>query len=74
MWYVVLPFCVGIVGFIIAIATMNTAARYVSLCVEHAHIAFLQHLGSQHQHKLVDNKDVYSQVLISVDDPSRIAR
>ena len=30
-WHIVLPVVGGIVGFVIAISTMNTAARYVSL-------------------------------------------
>lgn len=30
-WHICIPFMVGLVGFIIAISTMNTAARYVSL-------------------------------------------
>ncbi|KAH8118286.1 sugar transporter [Phellopilus nigrolimitatus] len=30
-YHIVLPLCVGIVGFIIAISTMNIAARYISL-------------------------------------------
>lgn len=30
-WHCAAPFLVGIVGFIIAISTMNTAARYISL-------------------------------------------
>ncbi|KAL5507991.1 hypothetical protein ACEPAH_5609 [Sanghuangporus vaninii] len=30
-WHIVCPLLVGIVGFVIAISTMNTAARYISL-------------------------------------------
>jgi len=30
-WHMSIPYVIGIVGFIIAISTMNTAARYVSL-------------------------------------------
>ncbi|GJE84988.1 MFS general substrate transporter [Phanerochaete sordida] len=30
-WHVCIPFMIGLVGFVIAISTMNTAARYVSL-------------------------------------------
>ncbi len=30
-WHITIPFLVGIVGFVIALSTMNTAARYVSL-------------------------------------------
>lgn len=32
-YHIVVPFGIGLVGFIIAISTMNTAARYVSLYV-----------------------------------------
>ncbi|KZT13068.1 MFS general substrate transporter [Laetiporus sulphureus 93-53] len=31
-WHIAIPLFFGIVGFIIALSTMNTAARYVSLC------------------------------------------
>ncbi|KAL5527650.1 hypothetical protein ACEPAG_6451 [Sanghuangporus baumii] len=30
-WHIVCPLLVGIVGFVIAVSTMNTAARYISL-------------------------------------------
>ncbi|KAI0347085.1 MFS general substrate transporter [Trametopsis cervina] len=30
-WHIAIPFLVGIAGFVIALSTMNTAARYVSL-------------------------------------------
>ncbi len=32
-YHITIPFVFGIIGFIIAVSTMNTAARYVSLCV-----------------------------------------
>jgi hypothetical protein len=32
-YHITASFVVGILGFVIAISTMNTAARYVSLCV-----------------------------------------
>ena len=32
-WHIAIPLALGIVGFIIAISTMNLAARYISLCV-----------------------------------------
>ncbi|KAL5488091.1 hypothetical protein ACEPAI_6199 [Sanghuangporus weigelae] len=32
-YHVIVPLLIGMVGFIIAISTMNTAARYVSLCL-----------------------------------------
>lgn len=34
-WHIAIPLCFGIVGFVIAISTMNLAARYISLCVLH---------------------------------------
>ncbi|KAH8106011.1 MFS general substrate transporter [Cristinia sonorae] len=30
-WHIAIPLCIGIVGFVIAICTMNTAGRYISL-------------------------------------------
>ena len=32
-WHIVVPLMVGMIGFIIALSTMNTAARYISLYV-----------------------------------------
>ncbi|OCB84400.1 MFS general substrate transporter [Sanghuangporus baumii] len=32
-YHVIVPLLIGMIGFIIAISTMNTAARYVSLCL-----------------------------------------
>lgn len=41
-WHIAIPLCFGIVGFVIAISTMNLAARYISLCVFHS----LRHTAS----------------------------
>jgi hypothetical protein len=30
-WHIITPLAVGMIGFIIALSTMNTAARYISL-------------------------------------------
>ena len=30
-WHICIPLCIGLVGCVIAVSTMNTAARYVSL-------------------------------------------
>jgi hypothetical protein len=32
-WHIAVPLAFGIIGFVIAAATMNTAARYISLLV-----------------------------------------
>ena len=34
-WHIAVPLAFGIIGFVIAAATMNTAARYISLLVDH---------------------------------------
>jgi MFS family permease len=33
-WHIVLPICMGIVGFVISMSTLNTAARYVALFLQ----------------------------------------
>lgn len=38
-WHIVGPLCGGIVGFIIALSTTNTAARYISLFLQAASYA-----------------------------------
>lgn len=41
-WHIAIPLFFGIIGFVIAVSTMNTAARYVSLCVAY----FLDFIGA----------------------------
>jgi hypothetical protein len=38
-WHIVGPICVGLVGFIISMSTMNVAARYVALFLQAASYA-----------------------------------
>jgi len=43
-FHIVIPLCIGIVGFIIAISTMRLAARYVALYVSCLSVRFDRHL------------------------------
>jgi hypothetical protein len=43
-FHIVIPLCIGIVGFIIAISTMRLAARYVALYVSCLSVRFHGHL------------------------------
>lgn len=42
-FHIVIPLCIGIVGFIIAISTMRLAARYVALYVSCLNVRFHGH-------------------------------
>jgi hypothetical protein len=43
-FHIVIPLCIGIVGFIIAISTMKLAARYIALYVSCLGVRFDGHL------------------------------
>jgi len=45
-WHIAIPLAVGIIGFVIAAATMNTAARYISLfLMAQSYTAFITFLA-----------------------------